>query len=99
MAGGVSPSLICNPSGQISAEMQAGIDELKTALGIEDQDADEAMDCEDCIASLVFIPTSPSLAVTQTKWTDTTVRVRSQIALIAQPRGPPLGPRAPPPNL
>jgi len=96
MANGLTPSFICNPAGQISAEMQAGIDELKAALGIEEGELDAAMDCEDCIASVHALLAADCEGAVPVNWTASSVDPVSLNFVWATPRGPPLGSRAPP---
>lgn len=98
MASGAAPSYICNPGGKVSAEMQAGIDELKAALGIQD-DEDVVMDCDDCVASVhvLFVPTLDLTG--PTLWLASSIDLVSHDVALAKPRGPPLGSRAPPFNL
>jgi hypothetical protein len=95
MASGVSPSLICNPTGHISAEMQAGIDELKEILGIDDTD-DAVMDCQDCVTSVHLVPMPSFDLAVLLKWTSSFADLISHKFILANPRGPPLGSRAPP---
>lgn len=99
MANGGSPSLLCNPTGQVSAELQAGLDDLKAALGIEDETVDVVMDCQDCIASVFALPSVSTAGSTSILWTHTHLSPRAHPHVTAQPRGPPLGSRAPPISL
>ena len=97
-ANGVPASLICSPSGHISVEMQAALDELKDVLGFEDED-DDVMDCEDCVPAAYAVPAASAKAIASVKWVQRFVTPCSDKFTLASPRGPPLGSRAPPSGL
>lgn len=99
VASGTSPSLICNPSGQVSAEMEAALEALKDVLGIEDADEKMAMDCEDCVPSAYAVASTNSKLVLALGWVHSFITPRSHKFTLASPRGPPLGSRAPPYSL
>jgi len=97
MASGSTHSLICNPAQQVSIEMQDSLKELKEALGIVDQsDVNLEMDCEDCVVPFVFIQTLQPANLVDLQWSAFSSPLRPSPFLIARPRGPPLGSRAPP---
>ena len=95
-ASGAQHSLLCNPSGQVSAETQAAIDELKDILGLDDTEDDAVMDCEDCVASAFAIEGPLAQSSASEHWARSFVTPRSHKFTMASPRGPPLGSRAPP---
>jgi hypothetical protein len=97
MASGSTYALICNPAEQVSIEMQDSLKELKEALGIVDQsNVNLEMDCEDCVVPFVFIQASQAAVLVAIKWSAFSSSLRPSLFLIACPRGPPLGSRAPP---
>ena len=89
-------SLLCNPSGQVSAETQAALDELKDILGLDDTGDDTVVDCEDCVASAFAIASPLAKSSVTEHWGSSFVTPRSHKFFLAAPRGPPLGSRAPP---
>ena len=95
-ASGAQHSLLCNPSGQVSAETQAALDEFKDLLGLDDTDDDAVMDCEDCVTSAFAIAAPLAQSSTSEHWARSFVTSRSHRFTMASPRGPPLGSRAPP---
>lgn len=102
-AGGFDPaSMLCAPTGKVSAEAQAAIEEMLRLAGAEEDGAPFSAasgHCGACVMVGCAMTAQPGLSLFANSASEQSVAWIATIHAVPSVHGPPLGLRAPPANL